>query len=111
MMPTVRTPHQSQQQHAIEASPKTDVPSPRVFTMATRRRARGSVKGSFALYAEVSHEAAEKADVLAKRLSVSKAEFVEAALIHAASELDADGLPAWWTRPLPHREELDLRAS
>lgn len=43
------------------------------------------------------------ADQVAQRLGVSKSDFIEELLRHV--ELDPDGVPSWWTRPLPEREE------
>lgn len=77
-------------------------------SMSSPRRPRGTVKDSFALYAEISHESADSATHLARQLGVSRAEYVEAALIYAGADLTPEGLPTWWTRPTSQPEELPM---
>lgn len=74
--------------------------------MTSRRRARGAVVGASAVFAKVHPDAALALDVVAKRVGVSKAEFVEILLLHMGSTLDESGAPSWWTKPLPSDEEL-----
>ena len=47
----------------------------------------------------------------AEQLGISQAEFVDEVLLHELSSVDARGLPAWWSKPIPSGEELGLRAS
>lgn len=67
--------------------------------------------GASTLFARVAPEAADLADKLAERVGVSKAEFVEALLLHAGDEIDDRGVPTWWTKPVADQEGLDLMAS
>lgn len=76
--------------------------------MATQRRPRGSVTGSFALFVEVDPEANEIAKRIAATLGVTKAHFVEELLLHAVNDLSPDGVPVWWTKPAPAPEELPM---
>lgn len=78
------------------------------MSSSTRRRPRGSVEGKHALYAKVDPGAAKLVQECAERLGVSNGEFVELALLHVGDELDADGVPRWWTKPVPAPEELPL---
>lgn len=82
-----------------------------VLAMTDRRRPRGGAVGSFALFARVSPEAAQVADDVARRLGVSKAEFVETVMLHVGATLDERGRPPWWTKPVTQDEELKLQAS
>ncbi len=77
-----------------------------------RRRSRGSaVNATSTVFAKVHPEANRIADEVAIRVGVSKAALVEALLYHLGNELDADGVPAWWTDPIPHPEELTLETA
>ncbi len=79
--------------------------------MATQRRPRGSVAGSFALFVEVDPEANDIAKRVAATLGVTKAQFVEELLLHVVDDLDDVGIPTWWTKPTDRTGELDLAAS
>ena len=95
------------------ASPPRPWSSASVPSMTTmyRRRPPGAAVGASTLYARIDPAAADVADVLAKRLGVSKAEFIQTLLVHVGDTLTSEGLPPWWTKPVPHEEELDLRSA
>lgn len=76
--------------------------------MSDRRRPRGAAVGASTLFARIDPAAAHVADQLAKRLGVSKAEFVQTLLFHVRDTLPADGVPDWWPKPVNSPEELDL---
>jgi hypothetical protein len=76
--------------------------------MLYRRRPPGAAVGASTIYAKVSPAAAEVLDDLAIRLGVSKAEFVETALLHLGASLDERGAPPWWTKAIPDPQELPL---
>lgn len=88
-----------------------DPSSASVTAMTVRRRPRGAAVGAPALYARVDQEAFDAVDAVADRLDVSKAELVNEVLLHFAANLDERGVPAWWPKPVPESEELDLNAS
>lgn len=94
-----------------EGSRAADRSRSRFPAMAARRRPRGSVVDAVALFAEVDPQAKANAQTIAETLGVTTAEFVEALLLHAADDLDAQGVPTWWTKPLEQTGELDLEAS
>lgn len=71
--------------------------------VTSRRRPRGSAKNAEPLYVRIDPQMNAVADQVAQRLGVSKSDFIEELLRHV--ELDPDGVPSWWTRPLPEREE------
>ena len=80
--------------------------------MTYRRRPPGAAVGASTLYTRIDPAAAEVADVLAKRLGVSKAEFVQTLLFHIADTLNDDGVPEWWPKPvIAEPEELDLQTA
>ena len=79
--------------------------------MAYRRRPPGAAVGSSTLYTRIDPAAAEVADVLARRLGVSKAEFVQTLLFHVGDTLNDDGVPDWWPKPIAAPEELDLQTA
>lgn len=78
---------------------------------APRRRARGDAVGKPALYARVDQRVMDFVRTAAEQLGISQAEFVDEVLLHELSSVDARGLPAWWSKPIPSDEELGLRAS
>lgn len=49
--------------------------------------------------------------MLAKRLGVSKAEFVQTLLFHVGDSLNDQGVPEWWPKPINSPEELDLQTA
>lgn len=81
------------------------------FLTDTPRRARGVAAGKQALFAKVDPLAMEFVRTASERLGVSQAELVDELLMREVRMLDESGVPAWWSRPLPSDEELDLRAS
>lgn len=79
--------------------------------MSYRRRPPGAAVGASTLYARIDPAAADVADQLALRLGVSKAEFVQTLLYHVGDNLNAQGVPDWWPKPISSPpEELDLDA-
>lgn len=76
--------------------------------MSYRRRPPGAAVGASTLYARIDPAAHEVADVLARRLGVSKAEFIQTLLLHVGDTLNHDGVPEWWTKPAPASEELPM---
>lgn len=78
----------------------------RTVAAMTRRRAYGSGQDRHNLFARVDPAAHLLVQECAKRLGVSNSEFVEAALLHIAVDLDPDtGVPTWWDKPLPAEDE------
>lgn len=74
--------------------------------MSTRRRPRGAAVGAPALYVRVAADAKAISETAAVRLGVSEAEFVEALLFHAGTTIGPDGIPSWWSKPVPIQEDL-----
>lgn len=79
--------------------------------MAYRRRPPGAAVGASTLYTRIDPAAAEVADVLARRLGVSKAEFIQTLLFHVGDSLNDQGVPPWWPKPVTNPEELDLQTA
>jgi hypothetical protein len=73
-----------------------------------RARQRGTVGEVRGVYGRVCPKAADLAEVLAVRLEVSKAEFLERLLLHAGDSLDEHGIPTWWNKPLPSDDRMDF---
>lgn len=73
-----------------------------------RRRPPGAAIGATTLFARINPEAADVVDDVAKRLGVSKAEFIETVMFHVGNTLDEDGRPPWWQKATPAPEELPM---
>lgn len=88
---------------ARATSPARDIASNSVSRVSSRRRARGAAKNASPLFVRIDPQMIAVADEVAERLGVSKAEFMEEVLRHL--ELNDEGVPNWWTRSVPKREE------
>lgn len=92
-------------------SPTEDAASASVARVTYRRRPPGAAVGASTLYTRIDPAAADVAETLARRLGVSKAEFIQTLLFHVADTLTDEGVPAWWPKPIPSPEELDLQTA
>lgn len=65
------------------------------------RQARTGVSSARLLQVRVSPENRDAADVMAERLGISLAAYIDAVLTHAHQDVGADGRPSWWSEPVP----------
>lgn len=64
----------------------------------TRRRLRGTARDNVQLNTLVPQEDKDFIFALAKRMGISTGEAMENFIAHLKTEIEADGLPAWYDR-------------